>query len=791
MLIRNGLIVLFLIIFSGCGGGGGGGGDTTPPDDNSVTYTVSASATSGGSITPSSVQVSSGETATFTVTSDSGFIVESVTGCGGSLTGDTFVTALVEADCSISADFVEESVVIVDDNAPEASISFPWNNSRTNDNQITIRGTATDSNEIQAIRVNGVLATTELRTAVGGSFKNRNSGTSVSDIYHWEATINVPVNGDLTVIVETEDEFGNIDIDAASLDVLAQDIPTNFTIDKLNNRLIGQIGNNELVTFDLATSDVESIQLNGLNANDNFVYMEGQDKVLYSSLFDNDLTLYTVTLATGDVDELVNHDLNLDPDVWSFAHVKALEFAQEEAVAYISLKYFSATGGSAKTVILKFDPMSLNFETIADGKTATDKTITTDDIAYTTDGLILFDNYWASGSDNISRLDLNGEDVAPFATVPYLLASNIDIDRDESYAYLTGYDGITKVDLSDGSNTVLSLDEDLEELNISQIRSSGIDSAHNRLLVADSDLDIIMSVDLDSGARTNFVSNGVGEGRVLVAPREFALDSENNIAYVADDGSNRPELLFTIDLATGDRTTLADINQEFNVYINGIVLDAEAQQLYVQFADKILRVDIQTESVEEISSESVGTGVSIGAYTGMALDIENNRLVVADAPNASLLSVDLDNGDRTLLSKEGSKGEGDALEGATDVELDLSNNIAYVLSQRLGALIKVDLETGDRELLLDSCKDANGNEKFPEDSGSVQNLDFVASKNQILVTAETILTYDVESNTCYAPSSFVSLFDVATTDNGNVIGSYFNKLYLIDPESGEKVIISK
>ena len=69
------------------------------------TYTVTATAGSGGSITPASREVYHGETTTFTVTPESGYSIESVNGCGGKLVGNTYTTGPITADCMVSATF--------------------------------------------------------------------------------------------------------------------------------------------------------------------------------------------------------------------------------------------------------------------------------------------------------------------------------------------------------------------------------------------------------------------------------------------------------------------------------------------------------------------------------------------------------------------------------------------------------------------------------------------------------------------------------------------------------------
>ena len=67
-------------------------------------FTVTATAGAGGAISPSLTTVNSGGVATFTVTPDAGYFA-SVTGCGGTLSGNTYTTGLITSDCMISASF--------------------------------------------------------------------------------------------------------------------------------------------------------------------------------------------------------------------------------------------------------------------------------------------------------------------------------------------------------------------------------------------------------------------------------------------------------------------------------------------------------------------------------------------------------------------------------------------------------------------------------------------------------------------------------------------------------------
>lgn len=89
----------------GCGGDGGSSGDSGNQGGGTDTFTVTANAGAGGSVSPASSTVNSGETATLTVTPDTGFNIDAVTGCGGSLSGNTYTTSAISADCAVTASF--------------------------------------------------------------------------------------------------------------------------------------------------------------------------------------------------------------------------------------------------------------------------------------------------------------------------------------------------------------------------------------------------------------------------------------------------------------------------------------------------------------------------------------------------------------------------------------------------------------------------------------------------------------------------------------------------------------
>jgi hypothetical protein len=92
--------------------GGGGGGDPTPAPI--PTYTITASAGDNGAISPISVTVNEGQTASFNISPNNGYIVSSASGCNGTLTDNTFITGSITSSCSITVSFVKYISTVFD-----------------------------------------------------------------------------------------------------------------------------------------------------------------------------------------------------------------------------------------------------------------------------------------------------------------------------------------------------------------------------------------------------------------------------------------------------------------------------------------------------------------------------------------------------------------------------------------------------------------------------------------------------------------------------------------------------
>ena len=118
---------------TGCNGTLNGNTYTTGPvtDDCTVsatfavnTYTVTPNAGPNGSLLPSAAQtIDYGQTAVFTSATNTGYHIASVTGCNGTLNGNTYTTGPVTADCTVSATFAVNTYTVTPTAGPNGAIS--------------------------------------------------------------------------------------------------------------------------------------------------------------------------------------------------------------------------------------------------------------------------------------------------------------------------------------------------------------------------------------------------------------------------------------------------------------------------------------------------------------------------------------------------------------------------------------------------------------------------------------------------------------------------------------------
>jgi lysophospholipase L1-like esterase len=122
-------IMLLVALFSGCSAPGG----ATPsrsPDPDPASYLVSTNIIGSGIISPPVQDVLPGTQAEFSVSSDSGYRISNISGCGGSLNGNVYITGIINENCTVTVNFVHRSLpaeeFIFDNGGPDTLAKGKW-----------------------------------------------------------------------------------------------------------------------------------------------------------------------------------------------------------------------------------------------------------------------------------------------------------------------------------------------------------------------------------------------------------------------------------------------------------------------------------------------------------------------------------------------------------------------------------------------------------------------------------------------------------------------------------------
>jgi hypothetical protein len=164
----------------------------------------------------------------------------------------------------------------------------------------------------------------------------------------------------------------------------------------------------------------------------------------------------------------------------------------------------------------------------------------------------------------------------------------------------------------------------------------------------------------------------------------------------------------TVDIAGNDDSAAdsAEIERQALWVAPGpSALDAAAGALLVMdiSLDALLKVDLNTGNRTIVSDLDTGTGPGFGIPIAIALDVENNRVLVAnDSLDPSVLAVDLATGDRSILSENLSVGQGADFGSPQSLVVHSASDSALVVDSELAALLAVDFATGNRIVISDS-----------------------------------------------------------------------------------------
>ncbi|WP_039914781.1 Ig-like domain-containing protein [Cellvibrio mixtus] len=728
-----------------------------------------------------------------------------ITACGGSgggsgnggrdsssktTTTSSSIISTSSSDIS-SQSAISSSLAIANEN-PTVSILFPRQNARVNTSNITVQGIATDDKGINKIRVNGVDASFHSTTAINAAMKSvrgnevENAITGFAKPYSgkqvtvaWTANIHLPF-GQTDINVEVIDNDGGTTKNS--------DKPVSLSNYRVPLALIKDTTNNRFISFEqypnIFSVDMTSLLMTTLpdsRYEQGWSLSADSSKVFSVANEGGVLKVYSSKIATGLISLEAIYDLQFDASQHNWISVSGTLSADSKF--YFALAYYVSHDNKTTSKILKVDLESNQVSVLSERAAGDDnyKHITS---------IVYVDNYLIG---TLWRNDLRTELIKIDAItgvqqsfIDPIAFNHLSVSDDRKYLYLLGNDNFAKVKIADKSIEYTHFHEQQDMLEFAQQSGFVIDEKHNRLVVSDPGLGQLVAVDLTSAELSFLTENGIGAGPKLVWPDQLAITSDNKFAYVLDDRLDAKEMLFKIDLATGNRKVISDLSIYDGERTAALAIDEEHNRAFVAFGLTIGVIDLTTGKHEIIANQSIGIGPIIFGVADMVYDNVNDRLLVASSAQELVVSIDLKTNKRSILF-DGTTGSGPALMPMASLALDKQNNQLYASITKFGELTKViaiDMATGDRAMVLESCNGHTLDYKYDA------NLELDPARQTLTMLANNeLFKYDLAKKMCSVLP--VSALDIAFLSDSTLLGVSGHGLYQINPENGERVTISQ
>jgi len=654
-----------------------------------------------------------------------------------------------------------------DTTAPRSILKSPLVSRTTTNSAINVTGSSSDSQSaIASVKVNGLKAESE------DGYQN------------WSA--NIPLLDKIEQLnIETQDRAGNTsseiyDLNFSKLNLMFSEAST-LAIDDNNHTLLindalqqanyassltspaliqlssdadesgllrphssvfDRAGNQELI-LDLRETEpvTQAILARNVENNNLSTLVDGLGNIIDMSI-DNDKRILYVLLApeneeTGGIIKVFDIDAGLAFDAWptlSDNSKSGPDLVSPSAMVFHNNLLFCAD--SAANNIVSIDLETGNKTIISDGQTNSSNPIIFSYIRDMTAGSV------STSSEENDENDENGDDANQETRKLWL------VDEDSR--------SIIEIDTHTGLRSILTQSHDNKGIPFKNFNQIVADIPNNRLLVADLGLNVIFSVQFETGERDLFVSNKHGNGPSMENPVALKYGGENE-AFVVD---NQLESIFSINLETGNRKVVSaygkseteetgkgpQIDEPVSIVINpslthawvsmreqenilevdlesgdrsllepdpslgatafklpsGLVFDSDNNRLLVSdiYLDKVQAIELDTKRTTIAASQNLteNNGIKLSKPLDITLDEVNKRIYAVDSVLQAVIVWDTQSNASKVLSSL-TIGSGVSLLKPIAIELDLIRNLAYVADEKLNSIVAVNLDNGDRRVL--------------------------------------------------------------------------------------------
>lgn len=257
----------------------------------------------------------------------------------------------------------------------------------------------------------------------------------------------------------------------------------------------------------------------------------------------------------------------------------------------------------------------------------------------------------------------------------------------------------------------------------------------------------------DASGEAEVIESHLDGRALLISPTAFALDKENDRAFVAEPMNGT---IVLVELSSGNREIFLDFTRIDEIELPvALAYDVVLNRLLVAdgFTGLLVAVDIESGESSIVSGPDNGSGAVLNAIYGLSLDSANGRalitahsrnlgeeLITEEIQSASggfispnyLFSVDLSSGDREVVSGPG-VGAGPLWRSIGSLIYDVETDRLFLTGPnttsdtgRGHSIYEVELESGARRVVSDD--DSEG-VRFQ----SLLSIDIDAEYNRLFV----------------------------------------------------------
>jgi DNA-binding beta-propeller fold protein YncE len=503
----------------------------------------------------------------------------------------------------------------VDTRAPSVEVTFPTPVSATTEGSIAVRGRASDDRGIASLRVNGAAA------------------HSYDDFASWQAV--VPVHeGENPLQLECVDAAGNVIASAGpTVRVLTRGLEDPIALVMDGDRALAlEAQRRSLVSVDLTTGTTDVVSDHATGAGElplqpvQFADNPQDDTVVVFDAYSS--RLFTIDTVTGDRTIIVDATA---ADIWVD---RPGLLCCDGSSAYVQ--------GPPKVPLVEIELANGTIRQVVDGSWATEPMALEYDAPR--DRLLAVDG----PLDIVVALDTatgNSTTVSAHASDKSLEVGawrGMAVDGDVAWVVASDRNGLVEIDIPSGARRRL----DLLGYDILRPLDIRLDTAGDTAFILDVGLDMVVSVDLETGKATPHPLEGttVGSGiRIGTLCHSVSCDPGGGRAVVLDTDR---DCLIAVDCETAARTVVADLSAAGLKPID-FDFNADATAAVVLALGQVSILDIATGAR---TTTEFGRVEPYDQPVSVACDLERGRALVLDVPDRPQLddiySIDLQTGQR-------------------------------------------------------------------------------------------------------------------------------------------------